>query len=314
MSSHRREFRAMGTDCSVLIFAASEVFGGQLCDLAIQRVEILEQCWSRFRPSSELSRLNEQAGAGPVEVSDDLFTLVEAMSEACALTGGLFDPTVLANMRAIGYDVDYAAVIARDALFYAGMPRVSPVPGMGSVILDASMQTVSLPVGVGLDPGAIGKGLGADIIVDEFLAAGADGVLINLGGDIALGGLPGTDPHWNIDVVDERDLQRHASLPSMTFPAGIAHAGVATSTSLGRVWGTRHHVIDPRTGQCAESDLVQVTISANSGWWAEVAATTALIAGSAQAPSWLDDHRLQYLLLSSTTMQTSDVLAGVHSG
>lgn len=298
MPSITRTFRAMGTDCELIVYGPG---AEELAALGEQRVELLEQCWSRFRSTSELMQLNSLAGTGPVAVSEDLLTLVDIMLEGWKATDGLFDPTVINSMNALGYDRDFASVIARDAIA-AVTAKVNRAPGMGDVVINEEDMTISLPTGVGLDPGAIGKGLAADIIVEELMNAGAEGILVNLGGDIVFAGSPGSDDPWVMAILDERlplDVEDRV-VRHLEFEAGTDHGGVATSTTLKRVWADgRHHVIDPRTGDVARTDLVQVTIGASTGWWAEVAATTALLLGSEKAEAWLDENELVHVLMTS---------------
>jgi FAD:protein FMN transferase len=268
----QRIFRAMGTDCHVLVSAPDAECA--LVDLAQARVELLEQAWSRFRPTSELTRLNLRAGTGPVEVSGDLLALLTRMQQAWALTDGLFDPTVLSSMTSLGYDADFATVAART--IPAADVVVTPAPGMSRVVVDPAASTVQLPLGVGIDPGAIGKGLAADMIVEELRMAGATAVLVSLGGDISVGGR--LDEPWLLAIEDHGISDVPACL--IDLPTGTDRAGIATSTTAKRRWasGRRHHVIDPRTGTMAQSDIVQTTVAAESAWRAEVLATTALLA------------------------------------
>lgn len=271
----RRDFRAMGTTCSVLVYAPA----GQadaLAGLGRVRVELLEGAWSRFRDDSELSRLNSRAGTGPVIVSSDTHALVSAMRAAWEATDGAFDPTVLAAMRAQGYDRDFAEVIVEHCFDVVA----SPTPGMHGIQIGEN--TVSLPPGVGLDPGAIGKGLASDIVVEELRGAGAHGVLVDLGGDIAFAGTPGADENWRVGVVDERARLGQAGGSDgdswLDFPAGIDHAGVATSTSLTRRWAdARHHVLDPTTGSSTDERLVQATVTGPRAWECEAWATAVLV-------------------------------------
>ena len=290
----------MGTDCHVVV-VADEPATADLLELATERVELLEESWSRFRPTSELNRLNARAGSGPVTVSGDLLVLVDRMKQAWALSAGLFDPTVLHSIQALGYDADFATVVARadvidDVVFAAA-------PGMTGVSVDEIASTVSLPEGVGIDPGAIGKGLASDLVAAELYEAGADGVLVNLGGDLAFIGTTADGSGWEIAVEDERrsvdDPDR--VLRSFDFPDGATTAGVATSTTLKRRWaqGRRHHVIDPRTGSMSISDLVQVTVVADEAWQAEVMATTALLMTSDEALGWLRDRDITAILLTA---------------
>jgi len=301
----------MGAACSISVYAQTNAEA--LARIGAQRVELLEQSWSRFRDTSELNRLNARAGTGPVEVSADLLTLLRHMQQAWELTDGLFDPTLLSVIKAAGYDADFATVIARDALASVQSwkaPHRSH--GMVDVIIDMAASTVSLPAGVGLDPGAIGKGLAADIIAGEIMSAGAQGVLVDLGGDIVVAGQPGADEAWVIAIEDERDPDNADREPMLvTFEADGGTSAIATSSTLYRRWagGTRHHVIDPRTGRMAEPELVQATVWCSTGWLAEVSATAALLMSADDARTWLQQHQLGYTLMTPTSVLSS--LVGV---
>jgi thiamine biosynthesis lipoprotein len=305
----------MGTDCHVYI-VADEVSGADLLQLAQDRAELLEDCWSRFRPASELNRLNAFAGQGPMVVSGDLYLLADRMRQAWSMSGGLFDPTVLSSMMALGYDADFSLVSARSAEDLGDI-ITSTAPGMSGVRLDEAAMTISLPAGVGIDPGAIGKGLAADIIAAELFETGADGVLINLGGDLAFVGNTEDGTSWSIGVEDERLPVDDAArvLRVFEFPEGPTTAGIATSTTLKRRWaqGRRHHVIDPRTGGMSVSDLVQVTVVADEAWQAEITATTALLMPAVEAERWLRERDVPAILLTADrTIVTTD--EEVHDG
>jgi thiamine biosynthesis lipoprotein len=292
----------MGTDCHVVVVAAAPACN-DLLTLAADRVELLEDCWSRFRPASALNQLNARAGQGPVPVSADLLVLVTRMKQAWSMSNGLFDPTVLSSMTALGYDADFDTVTARPAASVLDDVLVAAAPGMSGVVVDDVASTVALPAGVGIDPGAIGKGLASDIVATELYDAGADGVLVNLGGDLAFIGTTADGTGWAIGVEDERkpvdDPDR--VIRRFDFPDGATTAGVATSTTLKRRWaqGRRHHVIDPRTGSMSVSDLVQVTVVSDEAWNAEVLATTALLMTSDEAERWLRDRDITAILLTT---------------
>ncbi len=301
MPAAERTFRAMGSDCHVVAVADDVDAARDFAELAIERVELLEQAWSRFRASSELSHLNLAAGSGPIAVSPDVFLLVSHMAQAWSETGGRFDPTILASLVALGYDEDFTAVAERT--FATSIDGIGTAPGMSGVMLDPTALTVDLPAGVGLDPGAIGKGLGADLVADELTRAGASGVLVNLGGDLAFAGHAENDQPWAIGVEDERRAIAHPDrlLRVVEFSTDSVTTGVATSTTLKRRWaqGRRHHVIDPRTGSMSVSDLVQVTIVADRAWRAEVLATTALLMSADDAAVWLRAVNVPAILLTA---------------
>jgi thiamine biosynthesis lipoprotein len=301
-------FRAMGTDCEVHVTAVGDA-GRDLSGLAIERIELLEQSWSRFRPTSELNRLNERAGAGPVPVSEDLLHLVQRMHGAWHDTDGLFDPTVLASMTALGYDTDFAAVASRPATHWQDVVT-APAPGMSAVVIDRADSTVALPLGIGLDPGAIGKGLAADIVAEELLSAGAHRVLVNLGGDIAVAGPVDDGTPWHIGVEDERARRDSDERLERVLEVAGPRAGIATSTTMKRRWaqGRRHHVIDPRTGNVSTGDLAQVTVVADSASEAEVLATAALLLPSTLAAAWLADRTATAVLMLADRTATAVLL------
>lgn len=311
MTVGERHFRAMGTDCHVLVH--SPVAAQELADLAIERVELLEQSWSRFRATSGLSRLNACAGQGPQQVSADLLRLAQAMETAWLATGGLFDPTVLTSMRVLGYDADFATVTSRAASALDDI-LLPAAPGMSAVTIDESSSTISLPPGVGLDPGAIGKGLAADIVAEELSAAGAQGVLVNLGGDISLAGEPAPGEPWSIGIEDERRPADHPDRVMATVSVDRGRAGVATSTTLKRRWaqGRRHHVIDPRTGSMSASDLVQVTVIAPSACLAEWTATAALLQPAEAALAWLHQQDRAAILMTDDRVLHATTKGSTH--
>lgn len=258
-------------------------------------------------------------------MSADILALVWHMKRAWELTNGLFDPTMLSEIKAAGYDVDYATVLARGALADAATWNQASASStvrssaMGSVEIDLDASTVALPVGVGLDPGAIGKGLAADIVANEIMTAGATGVLVDLGGDIVVAGNPEGTTSWVLAIEDERDPDNSTRQPQLvSFSPSDSFIddegavqfdtmGIATSSTLFRRWsgGTRHHVIDPRTGQMADPQLVQATVWCGAGWLAEVSATAALLMKAPQSVAWLEQHEVGYTLLTSTDIFTS---------
>ena len=268
-------------------------------DYARRRLEELERRWSRFREDSEVSRLNGSPEALLV-VSDDTVGLVTTMLEAWRLTGGRYDPTLLAAIDAAGYGVSTDGSGRRSAGVRGTPRRRTPA----DIRVHAQAPLVSIPAGAGIDPGGIGKGLAADMVVTELLDRGAAGALVGIGGDIAAVGTPPTPDGWRVAV--EHPLDRSRTLAMVLLNAG----GAATSSTQTRTWVTdgelRHHVIDPATGECATTDLAAVTVFARAGWEAEAHATAALLAGSEGALAYLDLHELEGIVtkLDGTTTST----------
>jgi len=284
----RIQFRAMGTDCEVVIHGGPS----HLDVLAESQVRDLDASWSRFREDSELSQLNARAGTGQVPASTTMRVLVRTMVSAWQLTEGLCDASVLDSIIGVGYDDDFDAVVARGET-HETSKTVSPSPGLAGV--EVGRDWVSLPSGVRLDSGGIGKGLGADLVAGRLMAAGATGCLVNLGGDVVFSGSTIDETPWTAVVDDSRNP---GAAPILGFELNGGGA-VATSSTLKRTWGSKHHIIDPRTGDSSDTDVCQATVVTNTGWWAEATATAALLLGSEKGSAWLAEHDVRGLLITT---------------
>lgn len=223
---------------------------------------------NRFRSDSEISRLNS-IHEQPVVVSDTLALALDAALHAAALTEGLCDPTVLGSLLALGYDRDYDELVKRSDTVVSD---VKPSPGPGAITFDRERQTVELAAGCQLDLGASAKALIVDLVANEVAPLG--GVVVELGGDVALRGRGPQGP-WVIGVADSLILTGRE--PRVSFTNG----GVATSSSVTRTWRaggrTLNHIIDPRTGSCANGVFATATVSASSCVIANAFATAALL-------------------------------------
>jgi thiamine biosynthesis lipoprotein len=155
--------------------------------------------------------------------------------------------------------------------------------GCTDITVDAA--AVRLPPGTGFDAGGIGKGLAADVVVEETLAAGAAGVCVNLGGDVRVAGEPPAGTTWTIAI-------EHPWARTPVVRLGLGGGAVATSTTLRRIWelgGQRyHHLIDPATGVPAVTDLTSATVVTGQAWAAEVLAKAVLLRGRDRAFDVLD--------------------------
>jgi thiamine biosynthesis lipoprotein len=276
----------MGSPVDVTLWGEQEIID-QLIELVPVRLELLEQSWSRFRADSELSRNNSHAGSGELEISDDFRELVTSMLAAATLTQDLFNPTMARVMDALGYSVDFNSIEVNGATAIS-LPEIGSPSG-----IHLCGNLLSLDSGIALDPGALGKGLAGDILCREFRAAGATGVLANIGGDVVTSGAPGAD-NWQIGVINELARREIIAL----VDTDIDSLAVATSTTSRRVWGDGlHHVIDPRTGTVSETDLVQATIVAERGWIAEAYATAAMVLGFDHAQTFLTEMKISHYLV-----------------
>ena len=248
-----------------------------------RRLRELERAWSRFIPNSDISRLIASPDSW-VKVSPDTLLLLESMKRGWRLTHRRYDPTMLAAIVAAGYSGSVDAPHRTSA--------TSAPSGGGRTIEDVALDeatcTARVPQGLGVDAGGIGKGLAADIVVEELLDDGVAGALVCIGGDLAAGGVAPSSEGWYVRVEDPFAPSR--AVAGFAFSGG----GIATSSTVSRAWLKKgrptHHVLDPATSASSTTDLATVTAVADTGWEAEVHATAALVSGSEAAWEYLDDH------------------------
>ena len=260
---------------------------------AKRMLELIEQRWSRFLPDSDITRINLADGC-PVVVDPLTLTLIATMAEAWQTTQGRYDPTVLPILVADGYrsSIDQptrVTILPATARHDGG--------GLAAITVDAERRTVTAPPGLTLDPGGIGKGLAADLVVAQLLTAGVAGALVDVGGDLACAGTAPAPAGWAVTV--EHPDDPNADLMTITVSAG----GVATSSTRTRRWfhdgAIRHHVIDPVSGAMSDTDLAAVTVIARSGWLAEAHATAAILAGRVGLLRYLAIHDLSGLAVTT---------------
>ena len=223
----------MGTTAHVIV--TDGALG--LADRAVARLEELEARWSRFRPDSEISRLNERPGV-PVVVSPDTYQLIERALDGWRLTAGRFDPTLLRELRAAGYDRSFELLPSSNVQGGAPSHRMTapsapPLPsrsGAEQIRLDPIAGAVWLGPGVEIDPGGIGKGLAADLVVGLVLAEGARGALVNVGGDLRAEGVAPEGDGWVAAIADPNDAERVVGAIAMDAGA------VASTWRTKRAW------------------------------------------------------------------------------
>lgn len=263
---------------------------------AVLHLEHLERCWSRFIATSDVSRINQLGPAGgKIQVDPSTLTLLATMIEGYQTTAGRFDPSVLRALIAEGY----GASRIDPAMVSSVAPGSERSAALHDLELDPATGTVTVPPGLVVDPGGIGKGLAADLAVARLLEEGVDGAMVEIGGDLAMAGSPVDPAGWLVDV--EQPDPNDGLLCSLAINAG----GVATSSIRSRRWVRdgveRHHQIDPHTATCSLTDLTAVTVIAPAGWQAEVHATAALAAGSDAVIAYLDGHGLSGIAVAMTS-------------
>ncbi len=248
---------------------------------------------SRFRDDSELARVNAAAGEW-VAVSSTLLEALDAALRAARLTGGVIDPTVGVAVRRIGYDRDFASVPATGAALRV---RFSPVPGWQTIEVDRGSGRVRIPRGAALDLGATAKAWCADRAAARATAVAGCGVLVSLGGDIAVAGAPPAGG-WPVVIGDDHRSPLEEGGPVVSVVSG----GLATSGTSARRWArggsVLHHIVDPATGAPADPVWRTVSVAARTCLDANAAATAAIVLGP-RALEWLSGTGLPARLVGA---------------
>ena len=255
MLGHR--FHSMGTEVELLLDASDDCTAFAQAEREFHRLEAL---LSRFRPDSQLSRLNR---AGELRVGPELLDITELALAGRARTGGRFDPTVHDALVAAGYDRSFEQLADDPA-----PPSPAPPRCNGRVDVDRTTRTIRLGDRVRLDLGGIAKGWAADRALGLLAQVGP--ALVNAGGDLAATGRP-----WTVGV----------GTTSAPLTLELDGGAVATSGCDRRHWRCngreQHHLIDPATARPAAGDILAVTVVAGSAADAEILATAAFLAPTA---------------------------------
>jgi len=277
--------RALGSSVRVIVTRPGDLARAKAAvDKALHAIDLAA---SRFRDDSELSRLNARPEEDIV-VSPLLAQALAAALRGARLSGGAVDPTIGSAVRLAGYDVDFASVPVNGAELKL---MATTVPGWRAVQFAESSRTVRIPRGVELDLGATAKALASDLAAAAARkACGGGGVLVSLGGDIAVTGeapLGG----WVIQASEDSG----ATIAEGEETISIGTGGIATSSTTVRRWmrggAVLHHIIDPATGLPADGCWRTASVVASTCVDANIASTASIVMGQ-KAVSWLEANRL----------------------
>jgi len=288
------QFRAMGSTIKLWL-EASEATAHK----AFQQVEALfatnERVFSRFDAASELSRLNAQSGQW-VDVSPLMRDVIDKALMLAEETGGLFDPTILPALEAAGYIRSFEH-IAAGGVEITPDPPVYPKGRWMDVRLDG--QRVYLPKGIQIDLGGIAKGYTAEQAANRLGWFGP--CLVDAGGDLVAGEAPEGMSGWPVSLA--APWTGDDSVPQHLLMVWLRRMSIATSGIDWRRWQHRgrsaHHLIDPRSGQPADTDALTATVLDADAARAEGWATAALVLGMQDGVALLSDRDMAGALVDA---------------
>ena len=273
----------MGVTC------VATIVGNNSTDLAVRCLDLVEEfesLWSRFIPTSDISRLNTADGQ-PTLVDEKTVTLIHHMIAAHQATNGAFNPTRLPLQIAAG-DVQSLIDERKTELSIASI-AFSELSGIH--IFDDGK--VSLPRGMTLDAGGIGKGLAADLVLQFVLEQGATGACVNLGGDVAIN--TGDSIGWDVEILSPFDHE--VILDTVRISVG----GVATSSLFARHRtnsGIASHIFN-ESGVHDTQHTVGATVIASSAAWSEAWTKYAILRNPAEAVDTLSSLGIAGMLISA---------------
>jgi len=272
---HSMEYRAMNTD----IMLAAEGDGVKVgIHAASTFIDDCEQRFSRFLPASELSELNRSAGEW-LTISEDMMEMLQLSMKYYIETKGIFDPSILTDLKHMGYDRSMDEIRANGAVSMPHASKQTSRPAFNEIEFDLAGGRVRLPRDMEIDLGGIAKGW----IVEKaahVLHKYTDACGVSAGGDMLFIGYPSDGMDWDVYLEDPRDSNR------MICQLHVGPGAVATSSVMKRTWSqgekVRHHLIDPRTGESADTDWLSVTVISPDVIAAEVYAKAILIGGEGE--------------------------------
>lgn len=280
----RREI--MNTDilCEIIFMESQKVEAHQVLNTVFQEIRMFEKKYSRFKSHNDLWVFNQSTR---FSLSTEFLRILQCAQFYFQQTGGIFDPSILDHLEEAGYH---------------GSPLMTstatPVQFTDLKLNPLTHEAIK-PRDLHIDIGGIGKGYIVDHIA-LLLASHFDNFLIDAGGDIYVAGSNQKEnyPYWAIN------LENPLSSNKNTLLLMLRDMAVATSGKNRRYWQkngtTKHHIIDPRTGTSAQSDILTVTVIAPSTISADILAKTIFISGTEAGGAFADTYRIPAIFITDT--------------
>ncbi len=249
-------------------------------------IQIFEATFSRFKKSSELTAVNHKAGQHTT-VSLEFVALSQAAKLWSLSTDGLYNPFILPSLQAAGYQGSWPTVDRYD-------PETSYVNRqiVAATQLQVGDTWIEIPPLTALDFGGIGKGYLLDQLVSQ-LPAIVTGYWFSLGGDIICGGYDLQQRPWHIRI---QKADAEGSMGIVTNSDGQPLA-IATSGITKRRGANWHHLIDPRTGYPADTDVLSATVTGTNATASDIYAKCLVIVGSEPAQQFASIYNIKTMVL-----------------
>lgn len=251
-----RSLDAMGTTYTVAVYGPDRFALDSAVEDALNEVQRLDDLLSNYKPSSEWSKVNREAYRGPVQVSDELFSLLDRCVDYSQRSEGAFDITVGPLMKLWGFYRGQGRIPHRSEIRTV-LGRI----GWQAIRLDAASKTVQFQRPVEIDPGGIGKGYAVDRMAAILRDRGITSGIISAGRSSIYGiGVPPSEPRgWRVEVPNPKNPRENFA------EVFLRNESMSTSGSTEKFFTvggrTYTHIMDPRTGTPA-TGMLQVSVVA----------------------------------------------------
>jgi len=279
-------FLAMGSPCELLVDTGDHVLVAKLAEIAFSEAKRIEQKFSRYRDDNIVHLMHHNHGA-PVEVDDETAKLLDYADLCYRLSEGLFDITSGVLRKVWKFDGSDRVPAAQDI--------AALLPSIGWSKVTWRKPHLTLPAGMEIDFGGIGKEYAVDKTAQLLRAASNTSMVINLGGDLFVTGRRANGNPWRIGI-DDPDATGQQALAQLT----LARGGVATSGDTRRFLlkdNIRYgHILNPKTGWPVHAAPRSVTVAAATCVEAGMLTTFAMLQGE-NAEKFLNDQEVQHWIV-----------------
>ena len=281
-----KEFKALGTD--IVIMADLKAEQENILLEAEQEILNFEKRFSRFLADSELSKFNNYSNNNQ-EASASMIELLTLAKYYYSKTKGIFDPTIISSLEAIGYNQSFAEMKSSTAEINIKELQENFLTRSKFEDLKIVGKKVSCPANFKIDLGGIGKGYIVDLISQKFFS-NLENYWISAGGDILISGQQDSASNWKVEVQNPLQPEQNSFvIDTQGKKVGIATSGIIKRGGLSGNFAW-HHLIDPQTGLPVINDILSVTVISSSAVKADVLAKTVLIMGEVAGLNFLESE------------------------